>query len=47
MGKQWFNKTVEEVEKELGTNKENGLSSKKVEENRTKYGLNELKEKIN
>ena len=45
MGKQWFNKTVEEVEKELGTNKENGLSSKKVEENRTKYGLNELKEK--
>ena len=45
MGKQWFNKTVEEVEKELGTNKENGLSSKKVEENRVKYGLNELKEK--
>ena len=45
MGKQWFNKTVEEVEKELGTNKENGLSSKKVEENRTKYGLNELIEK--
>ena len=45
MGKQWFNKTVEEVEKELGTNKENGLSSKKVEENRAKYGLNELKEK--
>ena len=45
MGKQWFNKTVEEVEKELGTDKENGLSSKKVEENRAKYGLNELKEK--
>ncbi len=45
MGKQWFNKTVEEVEKELGTNKESGLSSKKVEENRAKYGLNELKEK--
>ena len=45
MGKQWFNKTVEEVEKELGTNKENGLSSKKIEENRAKYGLNELKEK--
>ena len=45
MGKQWFNKTVEEVEKELGTDQENGLSSKKVEENRAKYGLNELKEK--
>ena len=45
MGKQWFNKTVEEVEKELETNKENGLSSKKIEENRAKYGLNELKEK--
>ena len=37
MGKQWFNKTVEEVEKELGTNKENGLSSKKVEENRKEF----------
>ena len=44
MEKQWFNKTVEDVEKELGTNVINGLSSSKVEENKGKYGLNELKE---
>ena len=45
MEKQWFNKTVEEVEKELGTSLNNGLSSEKVQEQREKYGLNELQEK--
>jgi len=45
MEKQWFNKTVKEVEKELETNLDNGLSSKKVAEHQEKYGLNELKEK--
>ena len=44
MEKQWFNKAVEDVEKELGTNVTNGLSSSKVEEHKEKYGLNELKE---
>ena len=45
MEKQWFNKEVKDVEKELGTNLEKGLSSIKLTENKEKYGLNELKEK--
>ena len=45
MEKQWFNKEVKDVEKELGTNLEKGLSSIKLAENKEKYGLNELKEK--
>ena len=45
MEKQWFNKTVKDVEKELETNLEKGLISRKVEEYKEKYGLNELKEK--
>ncbi|MEI3401564.1 MAG: HAD-IC family P-type ATPase [Clostridia bacterium] len=45
MEKQWFNKEVKDVEKELGTNLEKGLSSIKLTENEEKYGLNELKEK--
>ena len=45
MKKNWFNKTVEEVESELKTNQSKGLTSQVVEENRTKYGLNELQEK--
>ena len=44
MEKQWFNKAVKDVEKELETNITNGLSSSKVEEHKEKYGLNELKE---
>ena len=44
MEKQWFNKTVEEVEKELGTNCEKGLDSKVVASYNEKYGLNELEE---
>ena len=45
MEKQWFNKTVEEVEKELGTSLNNGLSSEKVQAQREKSGYNELQEK--
>ncbi len=45
MEKQWFNKTIKEVEQELSTNLSRGLESNKVEENKIQYGLNELKEK--
>ena len=45
MEKKWFNKTVKETQEELGTNLEKGLNSKKVEENRKKYGFNELEGK--
>ncbi len=45
MEKSWFNKTSQEVEKELKTDCQNGLSSSQVQENMKKYGLNELQEK--
>ena len=45
MEKNWFNKEVKDVETELNTNLKNGLSSIQLEENRAKYGKNELKEK--
>ena len=45
MEKKWFNKTVQEVEKELNTNLKNGLSTEQVQEETQKYGLNELQEK--
>ena len=45
MEKQWFNKTVKDVEKELETNLEKGLDSSKVAEHKAKYGLNELEQK--
>ena len=45
MEKQWFNKTVKDVEKELETDLEKGLNTSKVEEHKEKYGLNQLKEK--
>ena len=45
MGKNWFNKEVKDVETELKTNLENGLSSKQVAEKKLKYGENELQEK--
>jgi len=41
----WFNKSVEEVEKELETDLSKGLSNEEVQKRREKYGLNELKEK--
>ena len=45
MEKQWFNKTVKDVEKELETDLEKGLSSSKVQEYKERYGANELQEK--
>lgn len=45
MEKNWFNKEVKDVETELKTNLKNGLSGSQLEENRKKYGKNELQEK--
>ncbi len=45
MEKNWFNKEVNEVEKELQTNLANGLTPAEVEEKRKEYGFNELKAK--
>ena len=45
MEKQWFNKEVKDVEKELETDLDKGLDSSKVEAHKAKYGLNELQEK--
>ncbi len=45
MKKQWFNQEVEEVEKELETDKEQGLSDEEVKKRVEKYGLNELQAK--
>ena len=45
MEKSWFNKTSQEVEQELKTDYQKGLSSSQVQENIKKYGLNELQEK--
>ena len=41
----WFNKEVEEVEKELETDLNKGLNSDEVQKRKEKYGLNELKAK--
>ena len=40
----WYNKTVDEVEKELKTNVEIGLNEQQVKERQEKEGFNELKE---
>ncbi len=45
MGKNWFNKQIKDVETELKTNLENGLNLQQVNENKAKYGENELQEK--
>ena len=45
MEKSWFNKTSQEVEQDLKTDCQKGLSSNQVQENMKKYGLNELQEK--
>ena len=45
MEKNWFNKEVKDVEAELKTDLEKGLSRQQVEENKAKYGENELQEK--
>ena len=41
--KSWFNKSIEDVEKELNTNVENGLTLEEVKKRQEKYGYNELK----
>ncbi len=41
--KSWFNKSVEDVEKELSTNGEKGLTLEEVKKRQEKYGYNELK----
>ena len=38
----WFNKEIEEVEKELETDLEKGLNSEKVKQKQEKYGLNQI-----
>lgn len=43
MPNNWFNKTVKEVENELETNIDKGLTTEQFEKNKEKYGLNELK----
>ena len=45
MEKNWFRKEAKEVEKELKTNLEKGLTNAKVKEAQEKYGFNELKAK--
>ena len=45
MKENWFNKSIEQTEKELETSTENGLNKEQVEKAREKYGLNELKAK--
>ena len=40
--KNWYNLSVEETEKELGTNCVSGLSNEQVQNSRAKYGFNEL-----
>ncbi len=44
MEKNWFNKKVEEIQKDFSTNLENGLSIEEVKKRQEKYGFNELKE---
>lgn len=44
MHEQWFSKSIEETEKSFDLT-EKGLSNKQIEENREKYGLNELQAK--
>ena len=41
----WFNKSVEDVEKDLNTDLEKGLTTEEVQKRQEKYGLNELKAK--
>ena len=39
----WFNQEIKEVEAELQTNQEKGLSKEEVEKRQEKYGFNQLK----
>ena len=38
----WFNKEIDQVEKELEVNKQEGLTNEQVKQKQEKYGLNEL-----
>ena len=38
----WFNKEIDQVEKELEVNKQEGLTTEQVKQKQEKYGLNEL-----
>ena len=44
MGENWYNQIIDDVEKSLETNAENGLTDEQVISRREKYGYNELKE---
>ena len=44
MGENWYNQIIDDVEKSLETNAENGLTDEQVISKREKYGYNELKE---
>ena len=41
----WYNKSIEDVRKELKVNEENGLNEEEVKNRQKEYGLNELKTK--
>ena len=45
MENNWFSKSAQEIEKEFKSNLNDGLNTKQIEENREKYGFNELKAK--
>ena len=45
MEKNWFNKSMEEIQKELNTNLDNGLNNEEYLKSVSKYGKNELKAK--
>ena len=42
--KKWFQKSIEEITKDLNTDLDKGLTLEQVEEKRKKYGLNEIQE---
>ena len=45
MANNWYGKSIEEIEKNFGSNKQKGLSSEQVLEKRKEFGSNELEEK--
>ena len=44
MNENWYNQIIDDVEKNLETNAETGLTDEQVASKREKYGYNELKE---
>ncbi len=45
MEENWYNKTIEDIEKQFNVNDKKGLEDNQVKENREKYGYNELRVK--